>query len=84
MAAILVASIRLSFLDDARDLRAGGPRTLSCDVPLAKGAEMGWFQHGSTILVFAPRGFALCPGVTQGSRVRVGQALMRVPAASAG
>ena len=84
VAAILVASIRLSFLDDVRDLRAGGPRSLPCDVPLAKGTEMGWFQHGSTILVFAPRGFALCPEVTQGSRVRVGQALMRVPAASAG
>lgn len=84
VAAILVASIRLSFLDDAFDLRAGGPSTLACDVNLAKGDEMGWFQHGSTILLFAPRGFALCPEVTQGARIRVGQRLMRLPAATAG
>lgn len=84
VAAILVASIRLSFLDDAANLRGGGSRTLACGAQLARGAEMGWFQHGSTILLFAPRGFALCPEVIQGARIRVGQALMRLPAASAG
>lgn len=84
VAAILVASIRLSFLDSALDLRAGGPRMLACDATLAKGAEMGWFQHGSTILLFAPRGFELCPGVAQGGQIRVGQALLRLPAASEG
>lgn len=84
VAAILVASIRLSFLADTPDLRVGGPRTLACDVTLSKGTEMGWFQHGSTILLFAPHGFTLCPEVTQGARIRVGQALMRLPAASAG
>lgn len=84
VAAILVASIRLSFLADTPDLRVGGPRTLACDVTLSKGTEMGWFQHGSTILLFAPHGFTLCPEVTQGAGIRVGQALMRLPAASAG
>ena len=84
VAAILVASIRLSFLADTPDLRVGGPRTLACDVTLSKGTEMGWFQHGSTILLFAPHGFTLCPEVTQGAQIRVGQALMRLPAASAG
>ena len=29
----------------------------------AKGQEMGWFQHGSTILVFAPSGFTLAEGI---------------------
>jgi phosphatidylserine decarboxylase len=41
---------------------------------------MGWFEHGSTILVFAPRGFALAAGIVTGARVRAGQALMRLPA----
>ena len=40
---------------------------------------MGWFQHGSTIIVFAPRGFALCDGVREGARIRVGERLMRLP-----
>ena len=33
---------------------------------VAKGQELGWFEHGSTIIVFAPRGFALCPGIETG------------------
>jgi phosphatidylserine decarboxylase len=49
------------------------------DVPLAKGEEIGWFQHGSTIIVFAPEGATLSEGVREGSRVRMGQPLMRLP-----
>lgn len=79
VAAILVAGIRLPFLDPGLDLRAGGPRRITCDVALGKGEEMGWFQHGSTIVLFAPSGFGLCDGVTEGGRIRVGQSLMRLP-----
>lgn len=79
VAAILVASIRLSFLDLDAPLRAGGPRRIACDAELAKGAELGWFEHGSTIVVFAPEGFRLCDGVGEGSVIRAGQALMRLP-----
>jgi phosphatidylserine decarboxylase len=38
---------------------------------------MGWFEHGSTLLVFAPRGFALCNGIVAGARIRMGQRLMQ-------
>jgi phosphatidylserine decarboxylase len=44
-----------------------------------KGEEMGWFQHGSTIIVFAPDGFALCDDVREGANIRMGQPLMRLP-----
>ena len=30
-----------------------GPNVIPC-APLRKGEEMGWFEHGSTIVVFAP------------------------------
>ena len=40
---------------------------------------MGWFQHGSTILLFAPRGFQLCEGLQPGARLRMGQAMLRLP-----
>ena len=40
---------------------------------------MGWFQHGSTIIVFAPAGFTLCASVQQGAVIRMGQPLMRLP-----
>jgi phosphatidylserine decarboxylase len=79
VAAILVASIRLSFLDPSLDLRCDGPRRIPCEVDLAKGDEMGWFQHGSTIIVFAPPGFSLCEDLREGAMIRVGQPLMHVP-----
>jgi phosphatidylserine decarboxylase len=80
VAAVLVASIRLHFLDALLHLRYRGPNVIPCDARFAKGEEMGWFQHGSTILVFAPGGFVLCRNVTEGSTIRVGEPLMRLPA----
>ncbi len=79
VAAVLVASMRFHFLDVARTVRERGANETACCAALAKGEEMGWFEHGSTIIVFAPPGFALCEGLAPGSRLRMGQALMRMP-----
>jgi phosphatidylserine decarboxylase len=79
VAAVLVASIRLNFLDVLLNLRHRGPNVIPCQATLRKGDEMGWFQHGSTIIVLAPDDFALCPNVAEGSLIRVGQPLMRLP-----
>ena len=38
---------------------------------------MGWFEHGSTIIVFAPDGFSLC--VKEDAEIRMGEPLMRLP-----
>lgn len=82
VAAILVASIRLHFLDVLLHLRYSGPNVIHCHASFAKGEEMGWFQHGSTIIVFASKGFSLCDGIRNGERIRMGQGLMFVPQAS--
>jgi len=79
VAAVLVASIRLHCLDVLLHLRYRGPNVIACDARYAKGEEMGWFQHGSTILVFAPRGLELCGNVTEGTVLRMGEPLMRLP-----
>ena len=79
VAAVLVASIRLHFLDVLLHLRYRGPNLIPCDARFAKGEEMGWFQHGSTILVFAPRGFELHERVQEGAPIRAGEPLMRLP-----
>jgi len=79
VAAVLVASIRLHALNELLDSRYEGPGHIDCDASYRKGQEMGWFQHGSTILVFAPKGFAFAPGIAQGTPVRMGQALLRLP-----
>ena len=78
VAAILVASMRLRFLDVLLHLRYRGPNVIPCDAALRRGEEMGWFEHGSTILVFAPRGASLCEGIQEGCPIRMGQALMRI------
>ena len=77
VAAILVASIRLRFLDVLLHLRYRGPNVIPCDAALQRGEEMGWFEHGSTIIVLAPPGFRLGDGVSQTARVQMGQALLQ-------
>jgi phosphatidylserine decarboxylase len=79
VAAILVASIRLHCLGTELSVRERGRSIMRCDARYDKGAELGWFEHGSTIIVFAPSDFALCDGVREGAAIRVGEPLMRLP-----
>jgi phosphatidylserine decarboxylase len=76
VAAVLVASIRLHFLDVLLHLKYRGPNVIACDAPLRKGEEMGWFEHGSTVIVLVPEGFVLCDGLLDGARIRMGQAIL--------
>jgi phosphatidylserine decarboxylase len=78
VAAILVASIRLRFLDVLLHLRYRGPNVIPCDAVLRRGEEMGWFEHGSTIIVLAPPGIDLAEGVVQGARIQMGRPLLRI------
>ncbi len=78
VAAVLVASIRLRFLDVRLHLGYRGPTEIACDFACEKGQELGWFEHGSTIIVFAPSSFELCPNVVEGARLRMGEALLRL------
>jgi len=79
VAAILVASIRLHFLDALLNTQYSGKTEIWCSAQFRKGEEMGWFQHGSTIIVFAPKDVALCDSVQQGAVIRMGRPLMRLP-----
>jgi phosphatidylserine decarboxylase len=79
VAAILVASIRLHFLDVVLNAQTRGPTVFPCDVSVRKGCELGFFEHGSTIIVLAPDGFEFCANVSEGARISAGQPLMRVP-----
>ena len=77
VAAILVASIRLRFLDVRLHMGYRGPNVIPCDATARRGEEMGWFEHGSTIIVFAPPGGCLAEGIEEGTRLRMGQALLQ-------
>jgi phosphatidylserine decarboxylase len=78
VAAILVASIRLNFLDVSPNHRHCGRNVIACDAIFRKGGELGRFEHGSTIIVFAPHTFRLCDHVHDGTRIRVGEPLMQM------
>jgi phosphatidylserine decarboxylase len=75
VAAILVASIHLDFVDAALNLKYRGPRRLTCSASFTRGQEMGHFRHGSTIIVIATKGLDLCTGLREGGRIQVGQPL---------
>src|SRR5215467_4834450 len=77
VAAILVASIRLHFLDLVLNAETRGPTVFPCDVNVKKGDELGWFEHGSTIILLAPSHFEFCDNVSEWARIRAGQPLFR-------
>lgn len=80
VAAILVASIRLHFLNVLLHLDHPGPNELASSAHFEKGEELGYFQHGSTLVLCAPRGYRLCSAIQQGATVRMGEPLMHLPA----
>lgn len=81
VAAILVASIRLHFIDVTLNAQTRGQTVFPNDASVRKGEELGWFEHGSTIIVLAPEDFEFSDNVIETARVKAGQPLMRKPAA---
>jgi len=75
VAAILVASIRLHCADVLLHLRYRGPNEIPCGAHYSKGQEMGWFQHGSTIIALVPRGLSVGKQIREGQRIRMGEPL---------
>ncbi len=76
VAAILVASMKFHCLEHALDLRYRGPNRLACRASYHKGEEIGYFQHGSTIIMFATSHYACCESIHHGCRIKMGEALL--------
>ena len=76
VAAILVAGIRVHALHHLLWMKPDVLLRLDQPVAYGKGEEMGWFEHGSTIVMIAPRHYELCPDFKSGDRLRMGQALL--------
>lgn len=76
--AILVGSVHLHGADLASVARRGTTASwIPCDIRVNRGDELGFFHHGSTIIVLAPPGPTLDPRVILGARVRVGEPVLR-------
>lgn len=76
VAAILVASMRFHCIDPVLDLAYRGPNRISCQARYHKGEELGYFQHGSTIILFATPNYRLCDHIQSGMRINMGEALL--------
>jgi phosphatidylserine decarboxylase len=77
VAAVLVASIRLHAADVLLHLKHPGPNEIPCQSRFKKGEELGWFEHGSTIIAVFPQGFSPAEGIKLGEQIQMGQALLR-------
>lgn len=75
VAAILVASLKFKFLSETLSLKYKGPNKILCDVSFNKGDELGYFQHGSTVIVFANNEVELAEGIKEGNRISMGESL---------
>ena len=74
--ALFVGSMSLSWAGEIRTPRPRVMRDLSVQraIALDKGAELGWFNMGSTvILMFGREGPTLDPGLVPGQAVRMGE-----------
>jgi phosphatidylserine decarboxylase len=75
--ALFVGSMSLAWCGRIRGGGGRGPRELPSHDPLIaldRGAELGWFNMGSTvILLLGPEGPALADGIAAGRAVRVGE-----------
>lgn len=80
VAAILVASVRLHGLRQPLNLRYRGANHISYHRELCKGEEIGYFEHGSTILVFSTKKFQFTESIMTGHTIRMGEPLMQCTA----
>jgi phosphatidylserine decarboxylase len=76
VAAILVAGIQLHFLGEPLNLDYRGPQRIPCRASFDKGQELGYFQHGSTILVLASGEATLLDDVREGRLIKMGEPLV--------
>lgn len=77
VAAILVASLRLTGLDEPLRRLAQGRNPIPCQLSVKKGEELGWFEHGSTIVMLASGSFRFVESIATGTTIRMGQPLLR-------
>jgi phosphatidylserine decarboxylase len=83
VAAILVACIRLHCLPAPLNLAYGGPNVMRCAADYRKGEEMGWFEHGSTIVMLAPETWSFVATAGVGGVIRMGEPLFQFTGARA-
>ena len=73
VAAILVGSLRFHCVTGRLDASYHGPHYIDCRASFARGQELGYFEHGSTIVVLSGKGRLLADDVGEGLMIRMGE-----------
>lgn len=77
IAAVLVASLKVHGIDQTLDLSLGQNTTFHLNTDVLKGQELGYFQQGSTIILFVDSRLKDFGEWAVGHRINMGQALFR-------
>lgn len=77
IAAILVASMQLKGLQEPLNLEYQGPNSINWQHKVMKGEQLGYFQQGSTIVMFATGPLRFVEDLRIGATIRMGEPLMR-------
>lgn len=77
VAAVLVASMRFAGIERPVDLKYQGPNDIAFSRRFEKGDEIGYFEHGSTIVMFVNGDYEFTERVQSGITFRMGQPLFR-------
>ena len=80
VAAVLVASVRLHGLAHPLNLRYRGPNRIELDRRYRRGEQIGYFEHGSTIVVLSSKRFRAVEGLASGGIIRMGRPLLQISA----
>ncbi len=78
VAAVLVASLKLHALQTRLHLRYRGPNEIRVEARYERGQELGWFEHGSTIIVLTPPTVIPRVDISAGQMILMGQALWQL------
>ena len=76
VAAVLVASLKLHWIDDSLNLNYKGATEIASNHEVKKGQELGWFEHGSTIIMLYPPEVQLGEQLQTGRHIRMGEPLI--------
>lgn len=73
VAAILVASMKFNCLNETLDLKYKGPNKIPCNASFNKGDDLGYFQHGSTVIMLATNNIKLSDTIVKGNLIHMGE-----------
>ena len=73
VAAILVASMKFNCLNETLDLKYKGPNKIPCNASFNKGDDLGYFQHGSTVIMLATNNIQLSDTIVKCNLIHMGE-----------